>query len=191
MVSSNISEHIKKGNYASAAIELGSVIEEKAEDWRSWSLLGMCFLELGDYPQAETSLTVARGFNPDSQSILLSLADCYYKTLNFACLFEVVDAILLKAPSNPDALVVKAQALLDLGKHSAGLEVARMMPESDLRRSLIEARVLTAFGDLPKAKAILDSFLFIIHSASEIFFLINYKNMICPQIFIKNKVCLK
>ena len=157
MASSNISEYIKKGNYASAAVELGSVIEEKAEDWKSWSLLGMCFLELGDYPQAETSLTVARGLNPDSQSILLSLADCYYKTLNFTCLFEVIDEILLKAPSNPDALVVKAQALLDIGKHSDGLEVARMMPKSDFRRSLIEARVLTAVGDLPKAKAVLDS----------------------------------
>ena len=133
----NISEAIQTGDFQSASHLLGARLTENPDDWKSWSLLGMCFRELDDLNQAQTCLRKAVELQPNSRSTLLALADSEYRLTQFVGCFETLDLILELNPLDADALVLKTQILIDLGRFDAAIGVLSPVDEDDHRKNLV------------------------------------------------------
>ena len=114
---------------------------------------GKLLRELGRYGDSERELRLAVAQSEDDSRTRVSLADTLVAERKFADATPLLDAVLIKAPADPEASGVKGRLLVAQGRVSDALPYFEKATAGSDPEPFIElGRAYLAAGDLAKAR---------------------------------------
>lgn len=117
---SSVQDFMEEGSYEEAAQLLASEIEEGEDTQENYRLLGICYMGMGEYENAEEAFLSAlgkAGIIPGEMEYDINyyLGSCYYKLEQYEESLQVYDAILALKPKDSDALEMRGVVRMQLG----------------------------------------------------------------------------
>lgn len=112
-------------------------LKTRPRDARGWATLGLAYVEQARvtaessyYPKAETALKRAASLDPQDDLVLAAQAALHSARHDFAASLAKADAALEDNPFSSQALVIRADALTELGRYDEALAAATKADET-------------------------------------------------------------